>query len=55
MAKKKKTIKVGTISGLDLLRQTRGMQDIPFRTGRHMTEKDRPRKKFKPNNITKEE
>ena len=52
---KKKKIKVGTISGLDLLKSTRGIQNIPCRTGAHMTEKDRPRKKFKPKDIRKED
>ena len=33
--KKKKTEKVGTIKGIDVLKNTRPMQDIPFRTGVH--------------------
>ena len=32
MAKKKKTQTIGTIKGIDVLRSTRGIQDIPFRT-----------------------
>ena len=31
--KKKKKEKVGTIKGIDILKNTRPMQDIPFRTG----------------------
>lgn len=33
MAKKKKKIEVGTIKGIDIIRQTKPIQDIPFRTG----------------------
>ena len=33
MAKKKKTEKIGTIDALELIRKSRPMQDIPFRTG----------------------
>ena len=40
----KKKIEVGTISGRELMRQTAPRQEISFRTGAHMTEKDRPRK-----------
>lgn len=42
---KKKKIKVGIIKGSDIIDKTKPIQDIPFRTGRHITEKDRPRKK----------
>lgn len=45
MNKKKKVEKIGTISGLDLIRKSRPPQDISFRTGRYMTRKDRPRDK----------
>lgn len=48
MPKKKKPEKIGTISGMDLLKHSRPRQDIPFRTGWNKTEKDRPRKKLKP-------
>ena len=41
---KKKTIKVGTISGTDILKKSLPPQDIPFRTGWDKTDKDRPRK-----------
>lgn len=45
MAKKKKKEKIGMISGADLLKQTRGEQYIPFRTGSYQTKKDKPRDK----------
>lgn len=41
---KKKNIKVGTISGIDVLRQTRPPQDIPFRMGSY-TDKRKKREK----------
>lgn len=43
MKKKKETI--GVISGLELIKKSSPVQDIPFRTGKHMTKKDRPRNK----------
>ena len=51
----KKKISVGTISGQELLKSSRPKQDISFRTGAHMTEKDRPRKKMKPNDYRRED
>jgi len=51
----KKTISVGTISGKDLMKATRPRQDISFRTGGYMTEKDRPRKKMKPKDYRRED
>ena len=51
----KKKISVGTISGQELLRASRPKQDISFRTGAHMTEKDRPRKKMKPKDYRRED
>ena len=44
MAKKKKE-KIGTIKGIDLVKKSAPIQNIPFRTGQHTTEKDRPRDK----------
>ena len=38
MKKKKETI--GVISGLELVRKARPMQDIPFRTGTNKSKKD---------------
>ena len=52
MANKKKTQKVGTIKGIDVLKQTRPMQDIPFRTGVY-TDKRKKREKVNRNNIDK--
>lgn len=46
MSKKKKTQKIGTISGMDLLKNSRGVQDIPFRTGVYS---DKRRKRVKVN------
>ena len=45
MAKRKKTEKIGMISGIDLLKKTRGEQNISFRTGSFQTKKDKPRDK----------
>ena len=45
MSKKKKKEKIGMISAETLLKQTRGEQYIPFRTGDYQTKKDRPRDK----------
>ena len=49
---KKKNIKVGTINGLDVLRQTRPPQDIPFRTGSY-TDKRKKREKINKNRLDK--
>lgn len=51
----KKQIFAGTISGRELLKSSRPKQDISFRTGVHMTEKDRPRKKMKPKDYRRED
>lgn len=45
MAKKKKKEKIGTIFANDLLKKTRGMQEISFRSGAFQTKKDKPRNK----------
>ena len=52
MGKKKKTINLGTISGMEILRQTRPMQDIPFRTGVYQ-DKRKKRVKVNKNNMHK--
>ena len=49
---KKKNIKVGTISGIDVLKQTRPPQDIPFRTGSY-TDKRKKREKVNKNRLDK--
>lgn len=55
MAKKKKMYSVnnnkkdetlcGVISGHDIAKSRKGYSVVSFKTGRYMTEKDRPRKK----------
>lgn len=52
MSKKKKTIHVATISGLEILKQTRGIQDIPFRTGIYV-DKRKKREKVTKRNMDK--
>ena len=42
--KKKKEI-IGVISGIELIKKSGAPQIIPFKTGRHITKKDRPRDK----------
>ena len=53
MAKKRKNERIGTISGMELIKTSRPPQDIPFRTGGQITTKDRPRKKVKPRDVDK--
>lgn len=52
MAKKKKTEVIGTIKAVDMLKQTRGMQDIPFRTGTY-ADKRKKREKVTTRNMDK--
>ena len=42
---KKKKIKVGTIKGYDLAKATMPNFQVNFKTGGHITQKDRPRDK----------
>ena len=49
---KKKTITVGTIKGIDLIKATKPMQEISFRTG-YYTDKRKKREKINRNNIDK--
>lgn len=49
MAKKKKKENIGIITAEELLRTTKGIQDIPFRTGAH--DKRKPREHINRNNI----
>ena len=51
----KNKITCGIISGRDLLKTSRPRQEISFRTGSHITDKDRPRKKMKPGDFRKED
>lgn len=50
--KKKKTEKVGTIKGIDILKNTKPMQDIPFRTGVY-SDKRKKREKINKNKLEK--
>jgi len=50
--KKKKTEKVGTIKGLDILKNTKPIQDIPFRTGVY-SDKRKKREKVNKNKLDK--
>ena len=52
MANKKKVERIGTIKGIDVLRQTRPPQDIPFRTGSY-TDKRKKREKINKNKLDK--
>lgn len=49
---KKKNISVGIIKGIDIVRQTKPMQDIPFRTGVY-TDKRKKREKINKNRLDK--
>ena len=49
---KKKTEKIGIISGIEVLKNTRPMQDIPFRTG-SFSDKRKKREKVTKNNYHK--
>ena len=37
--------KIGVIKGIDLVRKSAPKADYTFRTGKHMTQKDKPRDK----------
>lgn len=50
--KKKKTEKVGIISGMEVLKNTRPIQDIPFRTGVY-SDKRKKREKVNKRNYDK--
>lgn len=49
---KRKNIKVGIINGMEILKNTRPPQDIPFRTGVH-SDKRKKREKVTKNNLDK--
>jgi len=49
---KRKNIKVGTIKGIEILKNTRPMQDIPFRTGVY-SDKRKKREKVNKNKLEK--
>lgn len=50
--KKKKTEKVGIINGIEILKNTRPIQDIPFRTGGY-SDKRKKREKVNKNKLEK--
>lgn len=52
MSKKKKNETIGTVKSIDLIKQSRPIQDIPFRTGIY-TDKRKKREKVNRNNIHK--
>lgn len=49
---KKKTEKIGTINGIEILKKTRPIQDIPFRTG-SFSDKRKKREKINKRNYDK--
>ena len=52
MAKKKKVETIGTIDALEVIKKSRPMQDIPFRTGVY-SDKRKKREKINKNNLDK--
>ncbi len=52
MSNKKKSQKVGIIRGIDLLKSSRPIQDIPFRTGVY-SDKRKKREKINKNKLDK--
>ena len=50
--KNKKIESVGTIKGIDIIKQTKPIQDIPFRTGVYQ-DKRKKREKVNKNNLDK--
>ena len=46
MARKKKPVRVGLTRKEDLLKHSRERDPLPMKVGPHITEADRPRKKF---------
>ena len=53
MANKKKKEVVGIISGYELTKKSMPHYTPSFRTGKYMTEKDKPRKKINKKNMDK--
>ena len=49
-SKKTRNTSTDVIRGIDVIKHSGGFMPPSFRTGGHMTEKDRPRKKIKPHN-----
>ena len=55
MARKKKPVRVGLIRKEDLLKHSRERDPLPMKVGPHITEADRPRKKFHSEKMIDEE
>ena len=51
-SRKKKSETIGVISGVDILKKTRPIQDIPFRTGTYV-DKRKKREKINKNKLDK--
>ena len=49
----KKVEKIGVIKGIDLVKNFAPKFEATFKTGKYMTEKDRPRKKVNKNDLGK--
>ena len=47
--RKKKSETIGVISGVDVLKKTRPIQDIPFRTGTYVDKRKKEKKLIKIN------
>ena len=48
--------RIGTIKGIDLIKKSAPKANISFRTGKYMTQKDRPRdKSYKRKNLRDDE
>lgn len=52
MSKKKKSEKIGIIKGIDLIKNSKPIQDIPFRTGIY-SDKRKKREKVNKNKLDK--
>jgi len=51
----KQTISCGIIKGADLIKSSSPRQEITFKTGGYITDKDRPRKRIKPRDFRKDD
>ena len=51
----KQTISCGIIKGDDLIKSSSPRQEITFKTGGYITDKDRPRKRIKPRDFRKDD
>ena len=51
--KKKKTETIGTIKGIDIIKKSKPLQEIPFRTGAYKNKKHYKREKINKNRLDK--